>query len=187
MTILSLALVAFFPPNNLPQPRWNAGCHLQLVRIGHAVRRKWPPTADRSSPSFEKRSARTRSPGAVASLRLRLLTALPCDFAAGDVNRSASLRAGNVRRLRQGVRSKHCDVLFVHRPKLRRVNGHHLDGAPSLRRHKDHSRYPPRGCKGKTLDELFVGYDSIIPGGQQTILVSETEGSMERHGLAACA
>ena len=56
----------------------------------------------------------------------------------------------------RGVHGKHCDILFVHRLKVPGVNGHHLDGAPSLGRHKDFSRYPVISREGKTLDYLFV-------------------------------
>ena len=49
-----------------------------------------------------------------------------------------------------GVHGNHCNVLFVHRLKVHGVNGHHLDGAPSLGQHKDFSRYPVISREGKT-------------------------------------
>ena len=84
-----------------------------------------------------------------------------------------------------GVHGKHCDVLFVQRLKVHWVNGHHLDGAPSLGRHKDHGRYPVTSREGKTLDYLFVCYNSIISRWQPTTHVLQMERSMKRHCLAA--
>ena len=57
---------------------------------------------------------------------------------------------------------------FVHRLKVPGVNGHHLDGAPCLGRHKDFSRYPVISREGKTLDYLFVCDDLIISRWQHT-------------------
>ena len=86
----------------------------------------------------------------------------------------------------RGVHGKHCDILFVHRLKVPGVNGHHLDGAPSLGRHKDFSRYPVISREGKTLDYLFVCDDSIISRWQHTTHILQMERSMKCNYVAAC-
>jgi hypothetical protein len=52
---------------------------------------------------------------------------------------------------------------------IRRINGHHLDRAPRLRRHEDNGRRSSVGREGQTVDEVFVSHHPIVRRRQQTI------------------
>ena len=112
-------------------------------------------------------------------------------------NRSSSVHAAGETARSLGARSvrwpphhrvhgNHCDIIFVHRLKVRGVDGHHLDGAPSLRRHKDNGRNSTVCRKGQTIDELFLSHYTIVRGRQQPIDPLQMERSMERDSLSSC-